>query len=208
MGPVGAILGSLGAILGPFGVILEPLGAILAPSWGHLGASAWSLLGPSCCFEFEDFSFEFEDWAAGASNSIALHRTLASATSGVSFARRRQRPARRRIRRANGPRRVRQPVINNNFHLPPSQGEVYLPLYPPPQGRFGTQSTRIKLPNKPSYPSLSLPTFDPCFDIASKVQKCRILMTVITFWGSQVSNLRGSGGPFGGPSGPQMGDDL
>ena len=58
-----------------------------------------------------------------------------------------------------------------NFHLPPSQGEVDLPLDPPPQGRFGTQSTGARLPNKPSSPVVSLPTFDPGFDIASKVQK-------------------------------------
>ena len=95
-----------------------------------------------------------------------------------------------------------------NFHLPPSQGEVYLPLYPPPQGRFGTQSTTVKLLNKSSYPALSFPTFDPCFDITSKVKKCRIPVDVVAFWGSQVSNLRGPGGPFGGPSVPQMGDDL
>ena len=30
----------------------------------------------------------------------------------------------------------------------------------------------------------------------------------ITFGGSQVSNLRGSWGPFGGPSGAKMGEDL
>ena len=96
----------------------------------------------------------------------------------------------------------------SKFHLPPSQGEVYLPLYPPPQGRFGTHNTRARLPSKPSSPALSLPTFDSCLDIASKVQKCTILVDVVTFWGSQVSNLRGAWGPFGGPSGAKMGDDL
>ena len=83
-----------------------------------------------------------------------------------------------------------------------------LPLYPPPQGRFGTQITRIKINHKPTDLALSLPTLDLCFDIASKVKKCRIPIDVVTFLGSQVSNLRGSGGSFGGPNGPQMGGDL
>ena len=38
------------------------------------------------------------------------------------------------IRRASGPWRVRKEVT---FHLPPSQGEVYLPLYPPPRDDLG-----------------------------------------------------------------------
>ena len=73
-----------------------------------------------------------------------------------------------------------------------------------------TQSSGNKRFKRPSSPALSLPTFVSCLDIASKVQKCTILVDVdvVTFWGSQVSNLRGSGGPFGGPSGPQMGEDL
>ena len=95
-------------------------------------------------------------------------------------------------------------------HLGASRGHLgaILGPHPPPQGRCGTQSTGVKRCKRPSSPALSLPTFDPCFDIASKVKKCRILMTVVTFWRSQVSNLRGSGDPFGGPSGPQMGGDL
>ena len=108
------------------------------------------------------------------------------------------------------------------IHHPPSQGEVYLPLYPPPQGRFGAHSTPVKVLHRPSYPVLSHPIFDPCFDIARKEKKSRILADVITFggpegpsWGvlraplgAQVcQNGVGEIGPedLGGPSGPKIG---
>ena len=59
-----------------------------------------------------------------------------------------------------------------------------------------------------SWAVLSHPIFDTSFDLARKVEKCRILVDLVTFWGSRGSISGGPGGPFGGPSGPKRGDVM